>query len=86
MANPAFGGSKGAEVTVVVSLRAENVPQTPIASQSLDAPVPAGSLPLPKVSNDYDTDHGIEEIDRVTSEPTTTDTHLKVEPIPHHFR
>lgn len=85
--NPSLGGGPGAEVTVSISLRGENVPQTPIASLAYDAPMPTGSkpLPLPKVANDYDTDHGIDEIEKMLSEPSTTDTHLLVQAVPSHF-
>ena len=58
--NPNNGGDSGAEVTVVVSVREENVPQTPIVSEVMDVPEPRGnSLPYPKVANDYDTDYAI---------------------------
>ena len=88
--SPAFGGEKGALLTCVVSIRGENVAQTPVQSlsENVGCPAPpAGGMPRPRVPNDYDTDHGIEDIERADESPgpSTTDTHLVVPPVPNHF-
>jgi len=46
--------------------------------------VPTTGLPTPKVTHDYDTDHGIDDIQVETTTDdggiTTTETHMRVPP------
>lgn len=86
--NPSMGGIKGASLVVELSIRAENVPQTPLnsTSEQLAQPVPRG-LPKPLApepsEGQNNTDHEIAEIDY--SEPTTTSSHLVAPQVQVHY-
>ena len=60
----ATGGRSGAKVKCAVSVRRDHLPMTPAESPIKPVPSPAASkLPTPKISTeDYDTDHGIDEL------------------------
>ena len=65
-------------------------PMTPAESPIKPVPVPspsASKLPTPKIStedNQYDTDHGIDELPP-SNGLTTTETHPRVPPVSNHF-
>jgi len=87
--NPSMGGIKGASLKVELSIRAEDVPQTPLnsTSEQLAQPVPRG-LPKPlgpqsSEERQNNTDHEIADIDY--SEPTTTSSHLVAPQVHAHY-
>lgn len=87
------GGQPGAKVKISVAVRREHVTLADISEQITSPPVAAGpmvptvGLPTPKVTNDYDTDHGIDDIQVETDDGgiTTTETHMRVPPVSNHF-
>ena len=59
----------------------EQITSPPVAAGPM---VPTPGLPTPKVTHDYDTDHGIDDIQVETTTDdggiTTTETHMRVPP------
>ena len=86
------GGRSGAQIQVQVTIEQEGVHhQAPLPSTGIEI---EQQLPTPKISKDYDTDHGIDDIPGGHGLPaggssseglTTTGSHIQIPPVAHHF-